>query len=140
MQILDHDSFEGAQVLAEIGANIARGRAELTALEEGKEAFLDERAAETTARIKAVLAQSHDLLEEISKNHSELVGFRDEVGRFADDARSLIQAIEGWKAAYDTEIAARRAQLDEQAAQNAAALVVIKAQRALLAGEINRQK
>lgn len=135
MQILDHENFEGAQVLAEIGAKIAEGRAELANLESSKQEFLTDRASEATERIKRVLETSKELIGEIEKYHSELVGFRDQIGVLADDARELIQSIERWKKQFDETNAALLADIDKKLKENSEILLQIKANRALLEGE-----
>lgn len=135
MIILDKEQFEGAKVLAEIGAKIAAGRAALTELESGKRDFLDGREAEAIARVGKVLANSKELLAEVSKYHSELVGYRIELEGFLEKVLYLVQSVETWKADFDREIGEKNKEIDQKLSQNEALIVEIKGQRALLAGE-----
>ncbi len=133
--LLDHEQFEGAKILAEIGAKIAAGRAALVELETSKEDFLTDREADAIARVGKVLEQSKELLDQCGNYHNELVSFRIQIGEFADDVRGLIQFVESWKSAFDRELAAKNADIDRKIIQNDALLTQIKQQRALLEGE-----
>ncbi len=135
MQNLDHEQFEGAKVLADIGTKIAAGRAALSALEKGKEDFLEDRAAEATQRVQEVLEQSKDIIAEIGKYHSELVGYSNQVDGFLTDVLYLIQSVERWKEAFDEQNAAKLAEINTQIAENKVILEQIEQARALLAGE-----
>lgn len=135
MTILDHEDFEGATVLAEIGVKIATARAQLSTLESTKEEYLDGRAAEAAERIAEVLTQSAELIEEIGKNHKDLVGYRTAVDNYLDDVRYLIQVVKGWKEAFDKSCEAKLAEIVAKTKGNDAILTQIKGQRALLAGE-----
>lgn len=132
---LDHDQFESAKVLADIGAKISAGKAALAELELGKADFLDARAADATRRIDEVLAQSKEVLVEIGGYYSELVGYRNQVDNFLADVRYLIQSVEGWKKRFDAEIEAKSAEVDAKIVQNSALVAQVKAERATLAEE-----
>lgn len=132
---LEHDRFESAKVLADIGAKISAGKAALSELELGKADFLDTRAAEATKRIDEVLAQSKEVLVEIGGYYSELVGYRNQVDNFLGDVRYLIQSVEGWKRRFDDELAAKSAEIDTKIVQNSAIVAQIKAERETLATE-----
>ncbi len=132
---LDHEKFEAAKTLAEIGTKIAAGRAALTELESGKGDFLDKRAQETVAKVKEVLEHSKDLLAEFGGYHNELVGYRNELDAFLAEILYLLQSVERWKAEFDAEVGDKNRQIDRKIAQNKDILAEIKGQRALLAGE-----
>lgn len=135
MQTLNHEDFQGAQVLADIGTKIAASRALFAELERDTEDFLVGREAEAAARIQKVLVQSRGLLDEIGKNHTALVGYRTEVENYMADVRCLIQAIEGWKNDFDARNTEILADIEVKSKENEQILTEIKAQRALLAGE-----
>lgn len=134
-QILDHEQFEGAQVLAEIGTKIAAGRALLIELESSKEEFLNGREVEALARVNEVLKQSRELIDEIGKNHSELVGYRTQVDGYFEDVRCLLQAVKNWKESFDTQNAAILKEINEKIKENNTIIEQIKGNRALLDGE-----
>lgn len=135
MTTLDHEQFEGAKILAEIGTKIAAGNAALALLETGKSDFLNGRAAEAETRIKEVLEQSKDLLAEIDKNYSALVRYRNQVDDFLKDVLYLIQSVERWKKEFEAEFTEKNKRIDVKIAQNNDILKEIKVQRALLEGE-----
>lgn len=135
MQNLDHEQFEGAKLLADIGAKIAAGRAALSNLEQGKEEFLNDRAAEATLRVKEVLEQSKNIIIEIGTYHSELVGYSNQVDGFLTDVLYLLQSVERWKEAFDTENATKIVEINTKIEENKVILEQIEQARALLAGE-----
>lgn len=135
MTTLDHEQFEGATVLAEIGAKIAAGRAALSDLETSKEDFLNVREADAVARVKQVLEQSQELIGEIGQYHSELVGYRNEVDGFLRDILYLVQRVGEWKREFDSDVSFQNREIDKKILQNTDILIEIKGQRALLAGE-----
>lgn len=133
--LLDHEQFEGAKVLADIGTKIAAGRAALVELEASKRDFLEGRAAEAITRVEAVLADSKALLEECGSYHNELVSFRTQIGELGDNVRGLIQSVERWKSEFNNRLDERKLEIDGLLANNRGVLAQIRQQRALLAGE-----
>lgn len=132
---LDHEQFEGAKVLADIGAKISAGKAALEALEKSKDDFLNGRESEAIARVSAALDSSKNLIIEIGTYHSELVGYSNQVDGFLADVLYLIQSVQRWKEDFDKENAEKITELDAKIIQNNLILEQIKQNRALLAGE-----
>lgn len=133
--LLDHEKFEGAKILAEIGTKIAAGRAELANLDETKEDFINGREADAISRVNRVLEQSKELLAECTKYQNELVGYRNELSVFLEQILCLIQRVEAWKAEFDKEIGEKNQEIDKKIKENDELLAQIRGQRALLAGE-----
>ncbi len=135
MQNLEHDQFEAAKKLADIGTKIAAGRALLVELEQGKNDFLEGREAEAIKRVADVLAQSKTILSEIGNYHSELVGYSNQVNGFYDDLLYLLQSVERWKQEFDADLAAKNKEIDAKIKENKLILEQVQQARALLAGE-----
>lgn len=132
---LDHEQFEGAKVLADIGAKIASGKAALDALERSKDDFLNEREAEAIARVSKALSDSKDIIIEIGTYHSELVGYRNQVEGFLSDVLYLIQSVERWKSEFDRENTEKIQQINTKIEENKVIYGQITEARALLKGE-----
>lgn len=135
MTNLDHEQFEGAKVLAEIGTKIATGRATLVELERSKDDFLAGREADAIARVSEVLAQSKELIAEIGNYHDELVGYSREVDAYLADLLYLIQSVERWKEAFDKENSEKLVEINTKIAENKVILDKIQQNRSLLEGE-----
>ncbi len=133
--LLDHEQFEGAKVLAEIGSQIAAGRAALVELEANKEDFLEGREQEAIARIDAVLEDSKALLDECGAYHSELVSFRNQINDLVVGVRGLIQSVERWKKEFDSRLDEKQRQIEKKLTDNRFLLKQLRAERALLSGE-----
>lgn len=132
---LDHEQFEGAKVLAEIGTKIAEGRAVLEQLKSSTDSYLKEREQETIERIKKVLESSATLLTEIGQYHSELEGYRNQVATFVVDIRYLLEGIGSFETLLNETTSAVRGDLDNREAKVGAALEQVRKGRALLAAD-----
>lgn len=135
MQNLDHEQFEGAKVLADIGVKIAAGRAALAELKVSKEDFLTDREAEAIARVNEALTQAKETIVEIGKYHDELKGYSTQVSAFYADVLSLIQSVESCKEAFDEKNRAELAEIKVKMDENTVILSQIQSARSLLAGE-----
>jgi chromosome segregation ATPase len=85
---LDHEKFNTAKEIADINIAIAEARTTLAALGASREAFLTGREQEAIARIKKVLDESKDVLDDIDRNHHELSSYRVELKHHADVLRT----------------------------------------------------
>lgn len=132
MTTLDHEQFEGAKVLAEIGTKIAEGRALLITLDASKETYLEEREKEALERVAKALESSKELLTEIGSNHSELEGFRTQVGEIVSEVRTLLEDIAKFREAFQKYISDERGALTEKQRKIDEALIEIRKGRSLL--------
>lgn len=112
--VLPQEEFEGAKELAEIGRQIAEGRALLGGLESSKAEFVTKRGDEVAARIKQVLVESEGLITQIGKNHDGLVKYRREVTAYVADLRCFIQSVNEWVASVNETVNAKLTELGEK--------------------------
>lgn len=120
--ILDHEQFEGAKELAEIGKQIAEGRALLSTLESSKEEFLTTRERDLVQRIQMVVVGSQELIRQIGTNHDKLVEYRREVTAYVADLRYFVESVTAWKEAIDAQVKTSLETLDKKA-QEVTALI-----------------
>lgn len=90
---LEHEKFEGAKELAEIGMKISAGTAALASLKENEELYFAERERDLVFRLKQALLNSSDLLAAIGENHSALVGYKTELEDYHSKVLSLIEGV-----------------------------------------------
>lgn len=114
---LDHENFEGAKVLADIGLKIAAGRALLRDLETTKDAYLAKREDEAVARIRAAIESSKGMLEELERYHSELNGYRTDLTAFAEEVRCLIEDISQFRKSFEAATTAILEDLEKKQKQ-----------------------
>lgn len=104
MQI-DQETFNATKALSEIQVALSAARAELKSLQETTEDYLKFREDEVNKRIAKVLRESREALDNISKNHEELVLFRDELTAFAaslkNSSSTIVALFENFRKAMD---------------------------------------
>lgn len=83
MMEIPHEQFEYQKTLADIGVQIAKGRAELSELAQKKDAYLDKVQVEVDKRIEAVVKASEDALKQASSNQNLLSDWKKELDSFA---------------------------------------------------------
>lgn len=107
MKTVTPEEFEYQKTLAEIGQQIASGRAELENLAKFKDIRLADYEKELVLRFEKVLKQSQDVLLEATQTQEELTGWSNEL-------RSFTQELMSWKKKLDKE----RTDLDVKMAEN----------------------
>lgn len=93
MEELDHEKFEGVKELAEISTQISASTALLASYKETEAEYLAEREEKLVNRLKQALVDSSDLITAIGSNHSELVGYRNDLVSFHESILSLLQGV-----------------------------------------------
>jgi chromosome segregation ATPase len=79
---LSPEEYAAKELLAQIGQEIARGRAELTQIRNDRTTYLEEREKEATTLVEAVLTASRTALAEAEKNRDQLASYHRELMAF----------------------------------------------------------
>ena len=88
-RILDQEKFKVVQELAEIHGSISAGKVELIKLKETIDQYMHLREQEGEERVIKVLRENRDALEEVSKNHTELVVYNNDLKAYAYEIHEL---------------------------------------------------
>lgn len=110
---LSPEEYEAKKLLAQIGGEIAKGRAELSNLREQKQSFLDKQAEETEKVINSVLHASKTALAEADKYRDELQGFHRDLVNFNAELEEWQKSL----AAEEIIFIEKRSTFEEQASR-----------------------
>lgn len=132
---LDHEQFQGAKELAEIGVKISASTAALQSLKIAEGEYISEREARLVARLKATLVDSAELIKQIGSNHDALVGYRNFVTDLHDKILSLIQCITDCEALLDEAASYLDQRISDHEAKVASFREAVTKERALIDGE-----
>jgi len=91
---ISQEEFEAKKVLAEIGQEIARGRAELEQLRDKKEDFFAKQEEELMQRVQLLLKNSQQSLKLVDKSHDELEKYARLVTDYANELKSWREKLE----------------------------------------------
>lgn len=75
METVTQEKMKVLQEIAQINVLISQGKAELNALEDGKQEFFSKRDKELLDRIKQLLSESSDILDKTKSNYKEVHEF-----------------------------------------------------------------
>lgn len=90
---LEHEKFEGAKELAEIGVMLSQTQAALGLLQGEEVKYLAEREERVTNRIQKALADSAELITKIGENHTTLVAYRIQVTELHEFVMALLKSV-----------------------------------------------
>lgn len=85
---IPQEEFDAKKILAEIGMQVASGRAELAQLQQEKETFYKEQELELMQRLQLLLKNSEKSLQAITKNHDALESYAKELAIFSKELES----------------------------------------------------
>lgn len=82
---LPQEEFAAKALLADIGTQVSKGRAELALLQEQKTSFFHEQELELMQRLQLLLDNSQEMLKLVDYNHLTLQGYSNELTAFATE-------------------------------------------------------
>lgn len=82
---IPQEQFKYQETLADLGVQIAKGRATLSELKVNKEKYFKIREDETLVRLNELLKRSRDVLKEVDANQEELTTYKTLLTSFASE-------------------------------------------------------
>jgi DNA repair exonuclease SbcCD ATPase subunit len=98
---LSSEEYEAKKLLARIGEEIARGRAELAEIRANAPKYLQQREEEATRLVESVLAASKAALNQAEANREQLRAYHRELSNFAGELEEWQQSLAADELAYE---------------------------------------
>lgn len=135
---LSKEQFEYQKTLAEIGVQIAKGRAELSELAQKKEDYLQKQEAEALEKVNAVLEASAVALNQTARNQDLLVSWKNELESFAVELATWNRKLAKQQQDFDVKSADIMAKISQKTEGLEKLSTVMKMQQSII--ESNRQE
>lgn len=129
---LPKEQFDYQKTLADIGVQIAKGRAELSELEKTKQDYLLAREKEAEGHIQAVLKASQEALNQIGTNQDALTIYARQLENFADELAKWNEKLAKQQQDFEAKNSTIMAKISQKTVNIERATIELKMQQAVI--------
>jgi predicted nucleic acid-binding Zn-ribbon protein len=136
--ITNREQFAYQKTLADIGVQIAKGRAEISELAQKKQDYLEKQEAEALVKVQGILNASVEALGQAAKNQDLLVSWKNELESFAVELTSWNEKLTNQQQDFEAKSANIMANISVKTAELNKLSTTTKALQSMI--ESNRQE